>query len=99
MSDKTSQTLENVPSFYASGVGIGATGTDIKLVFTDHHFPVDQKGQVDSNATQRPCAIVSLSFHNAKDLYVLLGKALSDWEQNFGELNTPFLKDARESSK
>lgn len=81
----------SVPTIYASGFSVLATGTDMKIILTDNvPGELDDKGKV-SNA-QIMNGILTLSIHSAKDLAALVNDAIAHYEKEFGTVNTPFLK-------
>jgi len=83
----------DAPAFYASIVSFAATGADIKLVFMDSQPIVDTDGTIQEQRQLVQRGTVSMSFHTAKDLHALIGQALSDFEQNFGPIDTPYLRN------
>ena len=93
MADEAIQ--RQVPTIYASGVSLGATGTDLKVVFTDLPPPPEEDGETSGRTAPIRRGIVAMSFHTAKDLHALLGDTLSRWESDFGKLDTPFLRGLR----
>lgn len=59
-----------IQKFYANGLGLATTASDLSVIFLDQNAPV---------------AIVTLAFPTAKTLSNELGKALADLEQKTGE--------------
>ncbi len=99
MTDHEEQSSREVPEFYASGANIAATGTDIKLVFTDNRPVCNEDGEIIDKRKMIVCGVITLSFHSAKDLHRLLDLALQQLEKNIGTIDTPFLQSSQERSK
>ena len=89
--------LQDVPTIYASGVSLAATGTDIKLIFTDHPASLGADGQIQNENRALARGVVVMSFHTAKDLCSLLGNAMSSLEKLLGPIDTPYLQRERKN--
>jgi len=98
MTDRTEQPSRNAPAFYASGIAIAGSGTDMKLIFMDNQPGFSEDGEMTEKQKAHLCGVVTMSFHTAKDLHALLGVVLSQFEEEFGKLDTPFLKDQRDQN-
>ena len=95
MTDPANRPPQDVPFIYASGVTAAASGTDFQLVFTNTHPRPGTNGGVADERTVEWTAVVTMSFHTAKDLYTLLGDIVSNLEDKFGNIDTPYLQGRR----
>ena len=86
-------------TFYASSVGLAATGTDIKVAFGDSLPIVGADGVIQEERQHIHRALVAMSFHTAKDLHSVLGTALAQLEQSFGAIDTPFLQQRQQAKQ
>lgn len=86
-----------VPRIYASGFSLLATGTDLKVILTDI-VPDRPDGNSFTHA-QSVNGVLCISFHSAKDLANLLLSVVGEFEREFGEVSTPYLKGQKASKE
>ena len=87
---------DSFPNFYANCFAVSGSGNDIKITFIDSMPKVPP----DSGASPRRLivnGVLSVSYHAAKDLGQMLIEAVSRFEEDNGEIKTPYLKDRIES--
>ena len=81
----------NVPHLAAGTFMIQSTGTEVLLVLQSAHSLVDKStGAISERTINQPIAVVSIIPGTAKDLHILLGKAVEKHEESFGPITTPF---------
>ncbi len=98
LTDTEETRVKEVPAFYASGINLAVSGTDMKVVFTDVRPVIEVDGKVGSESAMEPCAVLTMSFHTAKDLCAIISHALSRLESDLGDINTAFsMKQAPQS--
>lgn len=55
-------------------------------------MPVTPSPEGGGIALNEPACVLQMSYQSAKDLHVLLGDALTDYEKDWGTINTEFVK-------
>jgi len=84
---------------YASAFHMQGSGNDFTLIFQNAQPMVDKRsGTVANIAANAAVAIVKVSPQGLKDLYLLIGDQLTQFEKDFGEVVTPFTR-ARATAK
>lgn len=91
MTDQERPTQLGVPVIYATGFSLAASGTDLKVVLTDL-TPSQPKEDGNIVGSLQVNGVLTMSMHAAKDLGTLLMSAVHDFEGQFGEITTPYLK-------
>jgi hypothetical protein len=83
--------LLDVPYLASGTFMIQNTGTEILIILQSARSLVDKNtGAISEHTVNRPIAVVSISPSTAKDLYLLLGEAVTKHEDSFGPITTPF---------
>jgi hypothetical protein len=83
----------NIPKHHANGVHMLSTGNDVMLVF------LGLQPTIGNDAVMAPVASVTMSRGAMADLVEVAQGILSQVEAEFGKIETPFLKERRESKK
>ena len=100
MSDARIDDATAPPYVYVSTVALAATGTDIKLAFSDTEPTPDKNGDIGGGEPRRVGRVVlAMSFHTAKDLRAVIDQAISQLEKDFGTLDTPFLQEQKKNKR
>lgn len=84
-----------VPTFHASTSQISITGNDLQLMFSRHQLMQVEGVQPGSFATLQPTVIIEMSLQTAKDLTLLIGRSVRDYEAKFGEIETDYTRSLK----
>ncbi len=86
-------TESEVPTFYASSFRIQGTGTGF-AIFAERPAPLEDKdGSIHPGVAKKKAeALIYMSPQTLKDLSILLAKQIEVYEEEFGEINTPYMK-------
>lgn len=85
--------VDPAPSLYASGMQLSMAGNDFMLQFNRHVMGRAMVGGVMIPVAQvSTVAEIILSPLSLKDVSLVLSKAVVDYEQEFGEIETAFTR-------
>jgi len=83
----------NSPSYYASGVQLASVGNDVVVSFTRPLMGHVWVGDVAmAVAETQPVVEINMSIMTIKDLSIILSEFVSQYESQFGEIETDFTR-------
>ena len=88
-----------IPIVHASTIEAGTHANELVIQFSSVASTVSIiDGQAQAAVGTKPAAAVVLSPQTAKDLLVVLGTVLAQYEAEWGEIDTPYLRGRRQGS-
>jgi hypothetical protein len=90
----------NVPRLSAGTFTVQATGTEVIMVLQSAVPLIDKQSNAFSGqAVLQPIALVSISPGTAKDLHIVLGQVIENFERDVGPIVTPMTvqQDAKQA--
>ncbi|MBV8473537.1 MAG: hypothetical protein JO107_16960 [Hyphomicrobiales bacterium] len=92
--DQQNVSVLNVPMFYASMLNVYLPGNDATVMFMRAH-PAASAATPENTAlaVAEPVAVVQMSVHTLKDLYLAIKSQVEQYEKEFGEIVTVYSRD------
>lgn len=81
----------NIPKFAVSGFNVSISSTEAIIVASSLMPGLDAKG--DMAIGQRPEVVVSMSPQSVKELHIVLGGLVAQYETDHGTIRTPFIDE------
>ena len=89
-----------MPTFHASSIQLISAGNDFSLMFMRNAIGTLTLPEGPTTVAQAvPVAEIVLSPGTLKDFALMLGKAISDYEADFGVVETPYVRKVEASKK
>ena len=96
--DASKITQVRTPSFYVTGINVVWTGNDFNAVLTAPR-PVAVEGRAQLALASQAVATLSMSPQTAKDVAVLMTEMVRQFEAEWGEVDTPYLRRVQAEKK
>jgi hypothetical protein len=89
-----SAALENLPRFNLCSFNVVASGVELSLIGSSQVVHLEKDGTLGAGSV--PVAQLNMSIGAAKELTTVLGMIIGQYEEAFGEINTPYLAGLRQ---
>lgn len=89
---------QGIPVVHASTIEAGTHFNQFVVQFSEVASSVSGSPDPRVTIASRPAAVIVLSPQSAKDLLVVLGTVLAQYEAEWGEIDTPYLRGRRQAA-